>query len=138
VTVASRPRVQSHAAHVTRPGSMASLFLRHALVFAGLAFLAFGLRTYMSVEQQPLLWIGGAAIVGLLSALIAGGWLGLLFLALGALVGVLLEVHLRIGPGAAAARDLQSSGPTLAAALLAMLLAYAGGMVLLGLISRRA
>ena len=120
-----------------RPGSLVSPFLRHALIFAGVAALAYWLRLTIPIEGAALLWIGAGLLAGLLCGLIGGGWVGLLFLPLGAALGVILELHLRVGPGASALAELQSGGPILLAAGAAMLLAYAVVLVGLLLLRRR-
>ena len=132
VSTAGRP-MRSAA----RPGSLVSPFLRHALIFAGVAALAYWLRLNVPAEAQPLAWVGAGLLAGLLAGLVGGGWVGLFFLPLGAAIGVLLELHLRFGPGAAAPEELRSAGPTLLAAGAAMLLAYAVVLVALLLLGRR-
>ena len=132
VSTASR-RMRS----ATRPGSLVSPFLRHALIFAGVAALAYWLRLNVPAETQPLAWVGAGLLAGLLAGLIGGGWVGLLFLPFGAALGVIVELHLRVGPGAAALDEFQSAGPTLLAAGAAMLLAYAVVLVGLLLLGRR-
>lgn len=120
-----------------RPGSLVSPFLRHALILAGVAALAFWLRLNVPTEGQALVWIGAGLLVGLLAGLVGGGWVGLLFLPLGAALGVIVELHLRVGPGAAALAELRAAGPTLLAAGAALVLAYAVALVGLLLLGRR-
>ncbi|CAN5779120.1 hypothetical protein BH24CHL6_BH24CHL6_09820 [soil metagenome] len=129
---------RSPARWIDRPGSMALLFVRHALIFGGLAALAYGLRALLPAPEQPVVWLGAALLIGASSALIAGGWLGIVFLPVGATLGVLLEQHLRLGPGApAAVPELGAAAPVLLAALGAMLLAYAALLLFLGFVRRR-
>lgn len=119
------------------PGSLVSPFLRHALIFAGAAALAYWLSLNVPTEGQALVWIGAGLLAGLLAGLVGGGWVGLLFLPLGAAFGLILELHLRVGTGASGLLELQSAGPILLAAGAAMLLAYVLALVGLLLLRRR-
>lgn len=121
----------------TRPGSLTLPFLRHTLVFVGVAAAAYLLRVYLPVEQQPMLWLAAGLLTGLLAGIVGGGWIGLLFVPLGAALGVMLELHLRLGAGAAALEDLQSAGTILLASAALMLVGYTVGSVGLRLVRPR-
>ena len=114
---------------------MASPFLRHALIFGGAASATYWLSVNAPATEQSVVWLAGAAVLGVVAGVIGRGWLGVCFLVLGAALGPVLEKHMRLGPQAAF--ELTPAAPTYVTALVVLLLAYGATLFLLFLARRR-
>jgi hypothetical protein len=119
-----------------RPGSLVVPVLRHTVVLVGAA-LAVYLASAQLGEGDPVAWLLAGAAVGAAAAVLAMGWLGLPFLLIGAVFGVLLEYHLRLGPTPQAAHELADNLGTYLAALATASVAYLAVTLILPMVRRR-
>ncbi len=126
----------AHLPRTERPGSLAEPFARHGLIFVGGAVAAYVVAAQLPVGGQPLVWLAGAVVLGLASALIGRGWLGLLFVLVGLGIGLALELHLRVGPGSEAVHELGRHGPIYLAAAAVLVVTYAATLIAIGLLRR--
>lgn len=134
---ANASAARSGVRNARRPGSLTSPFLRHTLVFVGIAALFYVLSSALPADQQPVVWTAAAFVAGAVAALLAGGWVGLVFVPIAAGLGVLLELHLRAGPGHTAAAELEAAVPTLLSALAGLAVGYVVVLLLVGRLRRR-
>lgn len=121
----------------TRPGSLVSPVVRHSLIFAGTALAAYAASAELGIAAGQTTWLLAGAAVGVIAALIAMGWLGLPFMTVGAVAGLLLEYHLRLGPTPQAAHQLVDNAGLYLAALATAAVAYLIGGALIILLGRR-
>lgn len=135
-SAATQPPVSRNRAGHRRPGSLLSPFMRHSLILVGAGVVGYLLAVYLPVEGQPEGWIGAGLLLGVVSGLLAGAWLGALFLLVGAVTGVLVEMHVRLGASPETAAELAVSGPLLLTALGAAALAFLVTIVVLRLVRR--
>lgn len=106
------------------PGSLAAVFVRHTLVLVGAALVAYLVGRAVPAEGRSAVWLGAAVALGLIAALVARGWLGVIFLLVGAGLGTLLELHLRTNGGPALGDAIADGRGIYLAALAAAVVAY--------------
>lgn len=89
-----------------------SAMLRHLIVLglAGGAVVAQGLVLAVPIEGQFLSWVAIAIGVGVASALLARGAIGVLFVIVGSVVGLMLTFAIKFGATADVARTLGTVG----------------------------
>ena len=114
-----------------RSGSLVGPFVRHLLVLALTAAVVYLLAGGVTVEEQFTTWLGVAVAIGVLAALLGRRALGVLFVAVGAAVGMLLHLHLRLGSGEAALAELTARGPAYGIAVAVAAVAYLGTWLML-------
>jgi hypothetical protein len=107
------------------PGALTSPFVRHLVLLVFVAVDIYLLATALPVGEQPLIWFAGAAALGTIAALIARGWLGLLFLLTGLGAGLLVELHWRLVTTERVAQELSANGEVYLGALVAGALGFA-------------
>jgi hypothetical protein len=132
-----RPETGTVGRRARRPGSLASPFLRHALVGAIAGVGAYLLARHAPAPQQPLAWLLAGVIVGAVAGPIGRNFLGVLFAITGWIIGLLLELHLRLGAGPAAADELMQAAITHLAALGLLSLTYTAGVLVIVVARRR-
>lgn len=95
-----------------RSYGLPAAMLRHAIVFAlaAGAIIAQGVLLDVSLEQQLVSWMAVAVGVGVVSALIAPGVVGLVFVFAGSIVGLLVIFVARLGTAAGVSSALGSVG----------------------------
>jgi hypothetical protein len=104
MSAAADARTLSAMGGRSRPGSLVGPIVRHTLVALGA-----GVALYLASAQLPaelVSWLLVGAALGAVAAIVSMGWLGLPFLLVGSVAGLLLEHHLRLGPTPQAAHVL--------------------------------
>jgi hypothetical protein len=116
-----------------RPGSLPLAVARHLAGLVAAVALVYAAGVTSPVAQQPMLWVAAAALAGAIAGLLDRGWLGLLFVEIGVLLGIAAPVLL-------SARDTHEAAAALAAAAplyLAVLLGGAAAYLIVRLVRRQ-
>ncbi len=119
-----------------RSGSLVGPFVRHLLVLALTAAVVYLLAGGVTVEEQFTTWLGVAVAIGVLAALLGRRALGVLFVSVGAAVGMMLHLLVRLGSGEAALAELTARGPAYGIAVAVAMVAYLGTWLLFRYVSR--
>jgi hypothetical protein len=109
----------------SRPGSLVAPVVRHTLVAAGAGVATFLASAQLPAEPASMAsWLAMLGILGAVAAVVSMGWLGLPFLLVGSVAGILLEHHLRLGPTPEAAHTLVDNLAVYGAGLVAATVGY--------------
>ncbi|HSH21065.1 MAG TPA: hypothetical protein VK992_00430 [Candidatus Caenarcaniphilales bacterium] len=106
-------------------------------MFAVAAAATYALAYSMPISAQLTPWLAAAVGLGIVAALLARRILGVLLLATGAFVGLLLHLHIRLASGEAAIHELSVNSQFYGAALAAAVLAYVATVTLLWFLTGR-
>lgn len=117
-------------------GSLAGPFVRHLLVLVLTAAAVYLLAGEVPVEGQSSIWLGAAVAIGVVAALLGRRALGVLFVAVGAVVGMMLHLHLRLGSGEAALVELTDGGVGYGTVVAVAVFAYLGTWLVLRYVTR--
>jgi hypothetical protein len=123
---------------MARPGSLVSPFARHGLIFFAAVSATYLLASRFPAAQEATIWLVGGAVLGVLAGVVGRSWVGLFFLMVGLGIGLLLELHLRLGPGnPAATQELANNAVIYLASLAALVLGYAAVVIGMWALDRR-
>jgi hypothetical protein len=138
VTATTRVRRSRSVTSSDRPeGSFVSPFLRHGLVLALAAAATYLFAGAVPATEQPATWLVAGAVLGVVAALLGRRWLGLLFMVLGAGIGLLLHLNVRLGSGEEAMHQLSENAVVYGGALAVMVVAYVATVAVLAIAFRR-
>jgi hypothetical protein len=138
VTATTRVRRPQRATSSDPPeGSFVSPFLRHALVLALTAAATYLFAGGLPATEQPATWLVAGAALGVVAALLGRRWLGLLFMVLGAGIGLMLRLNVSLGSGEEALHQLSESAVSYAGALAAAVAGYVVTVAVLEIVLRR-
>lgn len=118
-------------------GSLVSPFVRHVLLLVLAAAAAYLLAGALPATEQLVTWLIAGAALGVIAALLGRRWLGILFMVLGAGIGLLLHLNVRLGSGEEATLRLSENAVLYAGALAAAVVAYVATVAVLESVSRR-
>lgn len=116
-----------------QPGSLPLAVARHLLGAVAGVGLLWAAGAVASIEAQPMLWVGAAAVAGGLAGLVDRGWLGLVFVEVGLVIGVAAQLFVSHHGANEAAAALAAA----AWLYLAVLLAGAAAYLILRLVRRQ-
>lgn len=109
----------------SKPGSLTSPVVRHLASFLIAVAGALALSRIAPATDQPLVWLIGGLVIGLVCALLGRGWLGLLFVVAGLSIGIWFDPNRQFETGADMLHALGSVGPAYLAAVTGACVAYA-------------
>jgi hypothetical protein len=111
---------------------MVGVVLRHLAAFLIGVGGVLALARYAPPAEQPIVWLVGGLVIGLVGALVGRGWLGFLFVATGVAVGVWLDPTRSASAAGSVFDTVSEASMAYAGALIGAVVAYAAATMAMG------